>query len=151
VIFGIDHIGLVTDDAAGAGAFMSGLGMHQTDQGIAQAYGVACEFWEYDRGRGGGAPGGPAVETVCPVRDESSVASRLASGGPGLHHIAFTVDDIGSELARLREHGFVPVDSQACAGAKAGMRVAFMYARRPAGLLIELVHYETMTRVPPEA
>lgn len=143
MILGIDHIGLATDDAAGAGVFLAALGMRQTDAGIARGYGVACEFWAYDDGDSGDHPraAGPAMETVCPLRAGSPVAGRLARHGPGLYHVAFTVDDIGAELVRLRGHGFAPVDSGPQAGARKGMRVAFMYAPRPACLLIELVCY----------
>jgi methylmalonyl-CoA/ethylmalonyl-CoA epimerase len=133
VILGIDHIGLAGDDPAGVGAFLTVLGMRRADAGVADAYGVACEFWEY--------PGQPAVEIVSPVREESSVAGRLERDGPGLYHLAFAVDDLESEIRRLRENGFVPVDGRPCAGAKEGMEVAFLYARKPAALLVELVQY----------
>lgn len=82
-----------------------------------------------------------AVELVAPVRGDSAVTGHLARKGPGLYHIAFEVDDVELELARLRSNGFVPVDREPCAGARPGMRVAFMYVRKPAGLLIELVQY----------
>lgn len=138
MILGIDHIGLATDDPTGVGVFMTALGMRRTDDGIAEDYGVACEFWQYSDG-----VGQPAVELVSPVGENSSVAGRLKQSGPGLYHVAFAVDDLESELARLRKSGFAAVDAQPCAGARKGMRVAFMYARRPAGLLIELVQYES--------
>jgi methylmalonyl-CoA/ethylmalonyl-CoA epimerase len=133
VILGIDHIGLASDDPAGVGVFLAALGMSKTDAGIADAYGVACEFWQY--------PGQPAVEVVSPIAGDSSVAGRLERSGPGLYHLAFTVDDIDAEIRRLRGNGFVPVDARPCTGAKEGMEVAFMYSRRPAALLIELVRY----------
>src|SRR5262249_55558513 len=123
VILGIDHIGLATRDAAGAGAFLAALGMRKTDAGIAEAYGVACEFWAYDSEPGGQAAAGLAVETVCPLRADSAVAGRLARFGPGLYHIAFTVDDIDAEILRLRDHGFAAIDTHPLAGARPGMHV----------------------------
>jgi methylmalonyl-CoA epimerase len=137
VILGIDHIGLATDDPAGVEAFLTALGMQQTDHGIAAAYGVACQFWQHSAGCGR-----PAIEVVAPVVAGSPVEGRLARTGPGLYHIAFEVDDIDAELARLRRSGFVAVDPQPRAGARADMQVAFMYGRKPAGLLIELVRYQ---------
>ncbi|MEU6432617.1 VOC family protein [Microbispora sp. NPDC046973] len=136
MILGIDHIGLATDDPAGTAPFLAALGLGAGDRGIADDYGVACEFWRYSDGIGQ-----PSIETVSPVRPDSPIADRLAKQGPGLYHVAFCVDDLEGEFARLREHGFVPVDAAPCAGARPGMRVMFMYARRPAGLLIELVQY----------
>ncbi|WP_433430460.1 VOC family protein [Nonomuraea sp. CA-141351] len=136
MILGIDHVGLATDDPAGTAPFLAALGLGPGDRGIAGDYGVACEFWRYADGIGQ-----PSIELVSPVRPDSPVAGRLAKQGPGLYHVAFGVDDLESEFARLREHGFAAVDVQPCAGARPGMRVAFMYARKPAGLLIELVQY----------
>lgn len=136
MILGIDHIGLATDDPAGAAPFLSALGLGMSDRGIAADYGVACEFWQYSDG-----VGQPAIEVVSPVRDDSPVAGRLEKQGPGLYHVAFGVDDLEAEIARLRRHGYVETGPRPCAGARPGMRVAFMYARKPAGLLIELVQY----------
>jgi methylmalonyl-CoA/ethylmalonyl-CoA epimerase len=126
----------VTDDPTGVGKYISALGMHLADGGLAHDYGVACEFWQHrDAGQ-------PAVEVVAPVGEDSAVTDYLARKGPGLYHIAFEVDDVEHELARLSGSGFVAVDRAPCAGARAGMRVAFMYLRKPAGLLIELVQYQ---------
>ena len=137
VILGIDHIGLVTDDPGGVGTFLADLGMRETDRGVAEAYGVTCQFWRHSAG-----DGGPAVELVAPVTDGSAVQGHLTRTGPGLYHIAFEVDDVDAEIARLSRSGFVPVDARPRPGARPGMQVAFMYLRRPACLLIELVRYE---------
>lgn len=143
VILGIDHVGLATNDAAGAGTFLAALGMSKTESGVAEDYGVACEFWEYPPGaeQAGDRTAGLAIETVTPTRDESSIAEWLAQNSTGLYHIAFRVDDIRSELARLQASGFVAIDGRPHAGARRGMQVAFVYARKPARLVIELVQY----------
>jgi methylmalonyl-CoA/ethylmalonyl-CoA epimerase len=132
---GIDHVGLATDDAACVGTFLAALGMTRIDGGLAEDYGVACDFWGYaEQPRA-------QVEVVSPARDGSAIAPQLARRGPGLYHLALVVDELAVELDRLRGAGFVPVDAAPCAGARPGMRVAFLYASRPAGLLVELVEY----------
>jgi len=136
VILRIDHVGLVTDDPAAVGASLAELGLRPAGGGTADGYGVACEFWRHD-----GPPGAPAVEVVSPLTDGSAVTGHLARKGPGLYHLAFEVDDLVAELARLRAAGFVAVDRQPCAGALPGMRVAFLYLARPADLLVDLVQY----------
>ena len=148
MILGIDHVGIITEDPAGAGKFLTALGMHASDAGIAEGYAVACEFWQYDQDRGEPSPRTrresarqPAVEIVSPARDGSAVSDRLAKSGPGLHHVAYEVTGLDDERARLRQNGYVEVDREAHDGARPGMRVVFMYAPRPAGLLIELVEY----------
>jgi methylmalonyl-CoA/ethylmalonyl-CoA epimerase len=137
VILGIDHLGVATDEPDGVAGFLTALGMHRSDAGIAADYGVACEFWRYPTGDG------TAVELVSPTREDSAVSGRLAEDGPGLYHIAFAVDDLRGELDRLRRNRFRLVDREPCAGARPGMRVAFLYLPRPAGLLVELVEYES--------
>ncbi|HEV2887552.1 MAG TPA: VOC family protein [Jatrophihabitans sp.] len=136
MITGIDHIGLATEDPAGVAAFLTALGMDKDDQGVADEYGVACEFWSYPA-----AGGQPAVELVTPVREDSALSDHFTRRSPSLYHVAFEVDDLDGELERLRGHGLVPVDAAPCAGARPGMRVAFMYVPKPAALLIELVQY----------
>ncbi|HEU5269320.1 MAG TPA: VOC family protein [Jatrophihabitans sp.] len=136
MIKGIDHIGLATDDPAVLAPFLTALGLRRDDAAVAEAYGVSCEFWSHSSGAGQ-----PAVELVSPVRPDSAVAERLAKQGPGLYHLAFEVDELEPELARLRAAGFVQIDATPCAGARPGMRVAFMYLRKPAATLIELVEY----------
>jgi methylmalonyl-CoA/ethylmalonyl-CoA epimerase len=136
VIIGIDHIGLATEDPGGVATFLTALGLGKDDEGIAESYGVACEFWSHPS-----AGGQPAIELVTPVREDSALSDHFLRRSPSLYHVAFEVDDLDAELARLRGHRLVPVDAEPCAGARPGMRVAFMYVPKPAALLIELVQY----------
>ncbi len=93
-----------------------------------------CQFWA-----------GPNItlELVTPSRDDSAVSGALLADGPGLHHIAFEVDDLEGELSRLREAGLVALDPVPRKGARPGMRVVFMHLGRRSGVLIELVEYTT--------
>jgi methylmalonyl-CoA/ethylmalonyl-CoA epimerase len=143
VILGIDHVGVLTSDLARAGQQLDSVGLVRTEVGVAPEYGVACEFFQLTDD-----PAGFAVELVAPLHDESTVSTRLAKSGPGPYHIAFEVDDLEAELARLRASGFRPLDAAPCAGARDGMRVAFMYLGRATGLLIELVRYDQPRRSP---
>ncbi|MFC3455190.1 VOC family protein [Amycolatopsis speibonae] len=136
MLLGIDHIGLATDDPSALGPAMTTLDLSKLDNGIADGYRVACEFWQP---AGGG--GRPLIELVSPAGPGSALDGHFARFGPGLHHIAFEVDDLVPELNRLREAGFTPVDREPCTGARQGMLVAFLYLARPAGLLVELVQY----------
>ncbi|WP_433649998.1 VOC family protein [Micromonospora zamorensis] len=136
MIIGIDHIGLASDDPDALAGPLTALGLARSDSGVAAGYQVGCEFWN-DPAR----PGAPAVEVVAPLTPESAIAHHLAARGPGLYHVAFRVDDLAGEVARLRREGFVPVDDRPHDGARPGMRVQFLYLRRPAGLLVELVEY----------
>lgn len=78
------------------------------------------------------------IELLEPTNDESAVARFLARRGPGLHHVAYRVEDCGAQLARLVAEGFEPVDPRPRTGA-GGHRVAFLHPRSTGGALIELV------------
>ena len=136
MILGIDHIGIATDDPDDVAGYLTPLGLGLAQRGPAPAYGVDCQFW-----RAGGAQRGPAVELVSPATEGSAVRAYLDSRGPGLYHLAFEVDDLLQDMADLRAAGYVPIDDEPRAGGRPGMRVAFLYLRKPAGLLVELVQY----------
>ncbi len=82
--------------------------------------------------------GGIHVELVSPTGPESTVAGFLTKRGEGLHHLAFTVDDIASELVRLEKQSFVLIDRAPRPGAR-GRLVAFLHPRSAHGVLLELV------------
>ncbi|MBB5873912.1 methylmalonyl-CoA/ethylmalonyl-CoA epimerase [Allocatelliglobosispora scoriae] len=111
--------------------------MVKFDEGIAETYGVDCQFWGV-----GAEPGAAAIELVAPNRDDAAIHGHLRRSGAGLYHVAFEVDDIDAELRRLRDGGATPVDRGPCAGARAGMRVCFVYLGTATGLLVELVQYD---------
>lgn len=138
MILGIDHIGVLTDDLIKAGEHLGSLGLVKIDEGVAEAYGVACEFYQLTD-----EPNAVAVELVAPVTEGAAVNGRLKKSGPGPYHIALEVDDIDAEMARLgKQRGFAMIDAAPCTGARPGMRVAFLYLGKPTGLLIELVQYD---------
>lgn len=82
--------------------------------------------------------GGVHVELVEPLDTEGAVARFLEKRGEGLHHLAFSTEDIAAELARLEREGFELVDRAPRAGAR-GRKVAFLHPRSGHGVLIELV------------
>jgi methylmalonyl-CoA/ethylmalonyl-CoA epimerase len=141
MILGIDHVGVLTSDLSRAGEQLEGLGLAKVDGGVAEAYGVACEFYQLTDD-----PSGVAVELVAPVTEASAIGNRLKKSGPGPYHVALEVDDVEEEMARLVGRGFVMVDTAPCAGARPGMQVAFLYLGKPTGLLVELVQYAERRR-----
>jgi methylmalonyl-CoA/ethylmalonyl-CoA epimerase len=131
----LDHVGAVTGDLTAARTALATLDFERYDKGVADAYGVACEFW-----RPGTGPG-TAVELVAPIRDGAAVSGHLKRRGPGLHHLAVEVGDVEAALARLRRQRVVLVDTQPQSGAREGMRVAFVHMGPATNLLVELVDY----------
>jgi len=82
--------------------------------------------------------GGGAVELLQPDPGENPVAKFLAKRGPGLHHVAFEVDDILELLSRMKNAGIRLIDEQPRAGAH-GTTVAFVHPASTGGVLVELV------------
>lgn len=78
------------------------------------------------------------VELVMPLGPDTAVARFLAKRGEGLHHLAFSVTDVASELTRLEKQGFALVDRAPRPGAR-GRKVAFLHPRSAHGVLLELV------------
>src|SRR6476469_5014463 len=50
------------------------------------------------------------IELLRPLGPDTPVGRFLAKRGPGMHHVAFEVDDVGAELVRLRAEGAQLID-----------------------------------------
>ena len=77
------------------------------------------------------------VELIAPLGPETGVAKFLAKNGPGLHHVAYQVEDIEAEIARLTAAGIRMIDREPRTGIR-GSRVAFMHPKSTGSVLTEL-------------
>ena len=77
------------------------------------------------------------LELLEPTAEDSPVKKFLDSKGPGIHHLAFDVDDIEAELARLKEQGVRLIDEKPRRGAH-GTKIAFIHPKESKGVLVEL-------------
>ena len=76
------------------------------------------------------------VELLVPTSQDSAIAKHLEKRGPGLHHVAFHVEDLEAELNRLVGIGYrVVVEPKAGAD---GKRIAFLHPSDSAKVLVEL-------------
>ena len=78
------------------------------------------------------------VELLAPLGPDTPVGRFLAAKGPGLHHVAYQVDDIDATLEALKQAGLQLIDQQPRTGIR-GSRVAFMHPRATVGVLTEIV------------
>ena len=78
------------------------------------------------------------IELLEPTSPESPVAKFLDKRGPGLHHIAFAVDDAGTVVRHLADRG-MPCLAPAPRPGAHGTTVAFVHPKHLAGVLAELV------------
>lgn len=77
------------------------------------------------------------IELLEASNQNSPIAKFLAKRGEGFHHVAFEVDDIEEELARLQKLDFILLHLSPKDGAD-NKRIAFMHPKSTMGMLIEL-------------
>jgi len=82
--------------------------------------------------------GAGRVELLTPLGDETPVGRFLAKRGPGMHHVAYEVDDVQAELDRLSEQGAELIDAEPREGLF-GLQVAFVHPDAVHGVLTEVV------------
>jgi methylmalonyl-CoA/ethylmalonyl-CoA epimerase len=126
----IDHIGVATDDLDGAVALYEGtLGMPVAHRETVESQGVEAVLLDVGEGH---------VELLRPLGPDTPIGKYLERKGPGLHHVAYAVDDIESVLGSLKEAGVELIDSEPRTGIR-DSRVAFVHPRSTGGVLTEIV------------
>ena len=126
----IDHVGVAVEDLDAA------IALHERTYGLALAHrevveeqGVEAVLLDV---------GASHVELLRPLQPDTAVGRFLASRGPGLHHVAYRVDDIEAALDALRDRGVQLIDETPRAGIR-DSRVAFVHPRSTGGVLTEIV------------
>lgn len=126
----IDHVGVAVSDLEAALELYEGkLGMPVAHRETVAEQGVEAVLLDV---------GDAHVELLRPLGPETAVDRFLERRGPGLHHVAYRVQDIDAELARLAGEGVELIDREPRTGIRAS-RVAFLHPRATGGVLSELV------------
>jgi methylmalonyl-CoA epimerase len=82
--------------------------------------------------------GDDRIELLAATADDTPVGRFLSRRGPGMHHVAYEVDDIRAQLAALDEQGVELIDREPRRGLY-GLEVAFVHPDSLHGVLAELV------------
>ena len=94
--FEIDHLGIAVESIAGALGFYEALGMKVSSRETVAHEGVSVAM----------LPAGEArVELLEALGEDTTIGKYLAKRGPGLHHVALKVADLGATVARLEAAG----------------------------------------------
>jgi methylmalonyl-CoA/ethylmalonyl-CoA epimerase len=126
----IDHIGVAVDDLdAAILLYGDRLAMDESHREVVQEQGVEAVLLDVGTGH---------VELLAPLGPETPVGRFLEKKGPGLHHVAYAVDDIDEALATLRKRGVRLIDEIPRTGIR-GSRVAFLHPAATGGVLTEIV------------
>lgn len=125
----IEHIGIAVKDLEASNQlFAKLLGVPPYKMEEVASEGVRTSFFE---------SGPNKVELLEATSADSPIAKFLEKKGEGIHHIAFAVEDIVSELARLKEEGFQLLNEIPKKGADNKL-VAFLHPKGTNGVLVEL-------------
>jgi len=76
------------------------------------------------------------IELLESTDPEGPIGKFIANKGPGVHHLAFAMDDVDQALKQAEEKGVRLIDKQARKGAE-GMRIGFLHPKSTHGVLTE--------------
>ena len=130
MILDIDHVGIAVADLDEAvDRYRRTLGVEPShrerveDQGVDEVlFPVGTSF----------------IQLIGALGPETPVGAFLAKRGPGVHHVAYRVDDVAATLQRLRAEGVRLVDETPRPGSR-GTTIAFVHPKGMEGVLVELV------------
>ncbi len=126
----IDHIGVAVEDLDAAIAlYETSFEMALAHRETVESQGVEAVLLDVGDGH---------VELLRPLAADTAVGKFIDRKGPGLHHVAYAVDDIDATLASLRDAGIGLIDDEARVGIR-DSRVAFLHPRSTGGVLTEIV------------
>ena len=129
----INHIGIAVRSLDDQRAFYEGvLGARFEGVEDVESQGVRVAFYVL-------GPAGHEVrlELLEPQNPESSIAKFIEKRGEGLHHVAYTVNDIEQRLEALKHGDVRLIDAQPRPGAH-GAKIAFLHPKASNGVLTEL-------------
>lgn len=77
------------------------------------------------------------IELLASLTEDGVIKKFIDKKGEGIHHIAFSVEDIYAEMQRLREEGFQLLNEEPKIGADNKL-ICFLHPKHTKGVLIEL-------------
>jgi methylmalonyl-CoA epimerase len=126
----IDHIGIAVEELDAAIAVYGGtLSMPLVHREVVEQQGVEAVLLDVGEGH---------IELLKPLGPDTPVGKFLAKRGPGLHHVAYQVEDIVAVLAELGERGVRMIDEVPRRGIR-NSQVAFLHPAASGGVLTEIV------------
>ncbi|CAN5116537.1 methylmalonyl-CoA epimerase [soil metagenome] len=125
----IEHLGIAVKDLAISNELFSKLlNVAPYKQEAVESEGVNTSFFQV---------GETKIELLEATNPDSPIAKFIEKRGEGIHHIAFEVQDIQAEIARLKTEGFTVINEKPKPGADNKL-VAFLHPKSTNGVLVEL-------------
>ncbi len=76
------------------------------------------------------------IELLEATAEDSPVAKFMDKKGPGIHHLAFAMEDVATALKDAEEKGVRLIDKEPRNGAE-GLRIGFLHPKSTGGVLTE--------------
>ena len=126
----VDHIGVAVEDLdASLELYERDYGMTLVHREVVSEQGVEAVLLDVGENH---------IELLAPTGPDTPVGKFIAKKGPGMHHVAYQVDDIEATLAALKQAGLRLIDETPRIGIR-NSRVAFLHPKTAGGLLTEIV------------
>ena len=126
----IDHVGVAVEDLeAAVSLYQSRLGMAVVHRETVEEQGVEAVLLDV---------GDSHIELLRPLSEDTAVGRFVAKRGPGLHHVAYRVENIERTLEDLAAAGLRMIDERPRQGIR-NSRVAFVHPGGTGGVLTEIV------------
>jgi methylmalonyl-CoA/ethylmalonyl-CoA epimerase len=125
----IEHIGIAVKDINASNTLFEKLfGESHYKIEAVESEGVKTSFFKV---------GNNKIELLEATSEDSPIAKFIKKKGEGIHHIAFDVEDINTQVIRLQREGFVAINEKPKKGADNKL-VVFLHPKSTNGVLIEL-------------
>ena len=125
----IEHIGIaVYDIEASNKVFTKIFGKKNYKSESVESESVITSFFQVGESK---------IELVSSTNQDSPIAKYMDKNREGMHHIAFDVADINSEMKRLQSEGIRTLNDQPKQGADNKL-ICFLHPKDTNGVLIEL-------------
>lgn len=125
----IEHIGIAVKDIEESNLLFAKLlnSQHYKMEEV-ESEGVITSFFKV---------GDVKIELLQATNEKSAIHKFIDKKGEGVHHIAFTVEDVNQELKRLKDEGFDAIHKKAKDGAD-GKVIAFIHPKSTNKVLTEI-------------
>lgn len=125
----IEHIGIAVKDITESNKlFAKLLNTEHYKMEEVESEGVITSFFKV---------GDVKIELLQATKEESAIHKFVEKKGEGVHHIAFAVEDVNTELGRLKSEGFEAIHQEAKDGAD-GKVIAFLHPKSTNKVLTEI-------------
>jgi methylmalonyl-CoA/ethylmalonyl-CoA epimerase len=125
----IDHLGIAVNSIEdGKNFWTDALGLKFEGSETVEEQKVTTAFFPV---------GESEVELLESTAPDGPIAKFLEKKGPGIHHVAFRVENVEAALAELKEKGIRLIDEKPRMGA-GGAKIAFLHPKATNGILVEL-------------